>query len=154
LSISHKNILNADLHEPKGVNSAGNNTVYVANGTGSGVWEQAPYQYQIQASLTDVSSAGSTYSVAPIAGVITSIHTVLHGTISTANSALTFFINGVPITSSAITVAFSGSAAGVINSSTPSALNTLAVGDLITATTDGASSTARELSIVYTVQVG
>jgi len=38
MTIQHKLITNADLHEPKGVSAAANKTVYVANGSGSGAW--------------------------------------------------------------------------------------------------------------------
>ena len=38
MTIQHKLITDADLHEPKGVASAANKTVYVANGSGSGSW--------------------------------------------------------------------------------------------------------------------
>ena len=38
MTIQHKLITNADLHEPKGVSAASNKTVYVANGSGSGAW--------------------------------------------------------------------------------------------------------------------
>lgn len=38
MAIEHKNITNADLHEPKDVSSAVTGTVYVADGAGSGDW--------------------------------------------------------------------------------------------------------------------
>lgn len=34
----HRDLTGAELHEPKGVESALSGTVYVANGSGSGVW--------------------------------------------------------------------------------------------------------------------
>ena len=34
----HKDLTGAELHEPKGVESALSGTVYVANGVGSGSW--------------------------------------------------------------------------------------------------------------------
>ena len=34
----HKDLTGAELHEPKGVESALSGTVYVANGSGSGSW--------------------------------------------------------------------------------------------------------------------
>lgn len=37
----HKNLTGADLHEPKGADTALSGYVYVANGTGSGVWTDA-----------------------------------------------------------------------------------------------------------------
>jgi hypothetical protein len=44
MTIQHRNIPNADLHEPKGVSLATSNTVYVANGSGSGTWVKTPTQ--------------------------------------------------------------------------------------------------------------
>jgi len=38
----HKNIIDPNIHEPKGVSIAPLNTVYVSNGAGSGVWKTAP----------------------------------------------------------------------------------------------------------------
>lgn len=37
----HKNLTGADLHEPKGADTALSGQVYVANGSGSGVWTDA-----------------------------------------------------------------------------------------------------------------
>ena len=39
-TIAHKNIPSAQAHEPKGVESAVNKTLYVANGSGSGAWSK------------------------------------------------------------------------------------------------------------------
>jgi hypothetical protein len=38
MTIQHSTITGADLHEPKGVATAANKTVYVANGSASGAW--------------------------------------------------------------------------------------------------------------------
>jgi hypothetical protein len=38
----HKNLTGAQLHEPKGIEKAEEETVYVANGEGSGEWKQLP----------------------------------------------------------------------------------------------------------------
>jgi len=39
--ILHSNLTNSEIHEPKGVASAANGTVYVADGAGSGAWALA-----------------------------------------------------------------------------------------------------------------
>lgn len=39
MTIQHKLIADADLHEPKGIASAVTGKVYVSNGSGSGAWE-------------------------------------------------------------------------------------------------------------------
>lgn len=38
MSIQHNLIADPDIHEPKGVATAASNSIYVANGSGSGVW--------------------------------------------------------------------------------------------------------------------
>lgn len=38
MATQHKNIVEADLHEPKGVSTSTAGKVYVANGSGSGTW--------------------------------------------------------------------------------------------------------------------
>lgn len=38
--IEHKNIPDAQLHEPKGITSASNRQIYVANGSSSGAWRK------------------------------------------------------------------------------------------------------------------
>ena len=40
-TIEHSVLPNADLHEPKNINSAASGAVYVADGAGSGVWRGA-----------------------------------------------------------------------------------------------------------------
>jgi hypothetical protein len=42
MTIEHKNITDAELHEPLGVVSAAVNKVYVADGAGSGAWKLSP----------------------------------------------------------------------------------------------------------------
>jgi hypothetical protein len=44
-TIEHKNISDAELHEPKGVASALEGTVYVADGDGSGAWGSPPVNH-------------------------------------------------------------------------------------------------------------
>lgn len=103
------------------------------------------------ATLADVSTNSTQAITSGIAGVITKITTYLGGAITVGNAGLTFDIGGVAITNSAITVDHAGSALGVIDTSSPTAARTLAAGDVLTATTDGNSTTAQPLYIVYEV---
>ena len=41
MTIQHNLIADPDIHEPKGVATAASNSIYVANGSGSGVWQTA-----------------------------------------------------------------------------------------------------------------
>lgn len=39
-TVSHASLTGNDLHEPKGISTAAANTVYIANGSGSGTWSK------------------------------------------------------------------------------------------------------------------
>ena len=150
-TINHKDLPETSLHEPKGVSTASVGTVYVSDGAGSGSWVQAPYTTQATCRLADVSTASSAYSVAHTTGTISKIYTVLEGVITVADANMSFFINGTPITGSGIVVGYSGSAAGDVDNSTPSAANAVVPGDRLTATSDGASTTTAGLQVVFVI---
>ena len=79
--------------------------------------------------------------VAPVAGTITLVQTVLNAALATGDATFTTAIAGTAVTGGVVTATQSGSAAGDVDSATPTALNTVAVGNLITVT-GGGSSTA------------
>lgn len=101
--------------------------------------------------ISDVSTASTTAVTSSVSGYITKITTVLGGAITGADDAITFDIDGTEITGSAITVANAGSAAGNIDTASPTGLRQIAPGSVITATTDGASTGEFPLYIVYEV---
>ena len=103
------------------------------------------------ASIADISTAGQIYVVSPVAGTISKIYSVINGAIGTANAVLTPKIAGTAITDGAITVAFTSSAAGDVDSSTPSAANVITAGAAIEIETDGASSNTVE--VVLTIEI-
>ena len=102
--------------------------------------------------LKDVSTAGSAFTVSPVAGNIIKIYTVIDGALAAANAGITFEINGTLITGSAITLTQAGSAAGDIDISTPTGHNTLAVGDALEVITDGLSTNTVALDVLYIVE--
>lgn len=116
--------------------------------TGDG---QSLKKVYLTTSIADISTAGQIYVVSPVAGTITKIYSVINGAIATANSILTPKIAGTVITNGAITVAFSGSAAGEVDSSTPTAANAITAGAAIEIETDGASSNTVE--VVLTIEI-
>lgn len=152
-TVQHSALPNAELHEPKDVSGAAINTTYVADGAGSGDWGQAPYTYVVTYVFEDISTADTNYVVAPVAGNIVNIYSVIDGAIATSDCALSFAIGGTPITSSGITITQSGSAAGDIDSSTPTADNTLSAGSRIDITSDGASANSVNATITFEIQV-
>lgn len=120
--------------------TSGSDNKYIFGGSVETEAGQSLKKFVLTTQIEDISTAGQTYVVSPFAGTITKIYSVLNGAISGANSILTPKIGGTAITDGAITVAFSGSAAGDVDSSTPSALNTVTAGQAIEIETDGGST--------------
>lgn len=77
--------------------------------------------------------------IAPFKGKINKGRSVLNDVLATADATVTFAINGVPVTNGVITITSPG-AAGDKDECTPTALNTFAAGDTITATVGGGST--------------
>ena len=96
----------------------------------------------LNAEIPDISSAGSHWVVCPVAGTITKIYSVIDGAITGADAVLTFEIGGVAVTGGTVTIDDSGSAAGVVDSATPTAANVLAAGGALELITDGGSTNA------------
>jgi hypothetical protein len=95
----------------------------------------------ISATIPDVSVADTYYMVAPVAGDIVNMRTIVDGAISNQNVTLTGGINGTPITDGVVTIA-TGGAAGDRDIATPSAANTVAAGDSIELVCNGNGTTA------------
>lgn len=108
--------------------------------------------YFLTVQLTDVSAPSSVNVAVPDDGNIIKIISVLGGAITTANSAVTTSINGTTVTGGGFTVAFSGSAAGDIDTATPTALNSVKEGDYITITSDGGSSTTQPITVTLVIR--
>ena len=84
--IAHKNLTDPQLHEPKGVATADEDTVYVADGNGSGVWQALPFT---ALNYTPIATAGVTgyQAIGTITDVNYTVLTpVINGTVSDANS--------------------------------------------------------------------
>ena len=94
----------------------------------------------ITAYLADVSTAGQIYVTPGFNGEIVNVHTALNGAIGTANAGLTLKIGGTAVTGGTITIAYSGSAAGDVDSCTPTAAKTFTSTQAIEIETDGAST--------------
>ena len=91
--------------------------------------------------LTD-ETTGDFYIIAPHAGTIDKIYTVIDAAIADADITVTASIAGAAVTVGAVTIAYSGSAAGNIDIASPSAANTITAGAAIKlvvagGTTDG-----------------
>lgn len=158
----HNTLTGTSIHEDKlistaGTSDAGKVTTPSASTAGLGVLrnllesEVNSKTAYITAVFGDVSTAGSIYIPLNFAGTITSIRSVLYGAIGTANVVLQAKINGTDITDGAVTIAFSGSAAGDIDTATPTAANTFTSGQYLQVTSDGASTNTISAGLMFTV---
>lgn len=104
--------------------------------------------------LDDVSTAGQVYVVPGFRGKIKKIWTALNGAIATADAVLTAKINGTAVSGGAVTIAYSGSAAGDVDSATPTGAsynNAFGEGDAIEIETNGASTNT--IKVVITLEL-
>lgn len=151
---SHSALTGADLHEPKGVAAASAGQVYAATGAGSGTWKKVTSteidstikninKGTISGHITDISSGTANqnrvYIVLPYTCTVVKIYTVIAGAVATADNILTVR-NHAGTSMGTITVAFSGSAAGDIDSLTPGSNNTFTAGESILIESDGAGA--------------
>jgi hypothetical protein len=95
-----------------------------------------------------LTNGDSGYVVAPAAGTIARVDTVLlGGAVATNDAVCTFKIGaagaGTGITNGVVTIGFSGSAIGDKDSASPSGANTVAAGDLIYCTVSGTPGGSR-----------
>lgn len=150
MSTNHENITSDSLlHEAKGVSSATDGQVLTA---ASGVNSFAFVPEWFTWELDDISTASSTWLPAPYDGTVTDIKSILHGAIATADDTITMEINGVAVTGVSMTVAYSGSAAGDVDTDTATALNTFSENDKLEFITTGASTNTVRLTIMAKLQ--
>lgn len=163
MTVEHKDLTEANLHDNKGVSVASDNTVATAS-SGATVWQKITSsnvdtssifnvnKAYITLTISDVSTAETIYYYVPFAGTLDTVGTVLGATIATANSTVTVKDNGGN-SAGTITVAYSGSAAGDIDTLSPVANNTFTAGQKLSIETDGASSNTAKLFITLAFTV-
>jgi hypothetical protein len=78
--------------------------------------------------------------VSPVAGAIATINSVLNAALATADATITAAIGATPVTGGVLTITNASSAAGDVDSCTPSAANVVAVNDVVTLTVGGGST--------------
>lgn len=153
----HASLTGAQLHEPKGAASASVDTVYVADGAGSGAWAKIDANNidttsilntnkQVAViSMADVSTADAVYIPFPNACTVTKITSIISAAITVADSTITC-TNGGVTSLGTLTIAYSGSAEGTIDTLTPVANNTFSAGGFLKIATDGASTTTAKIT--------
>jgi hypothetical protein len=95
----------------------------------------------ITVTMADLSTASSVFVASPWRGTITRVYSSIANAITTADGSVSLEINGTAVTGSTITITQSGSAAGDVDSCTPTGANTVNEGDTIEIITTGACDT-------------
>ena len=118
---------------------------------GGALFQQAtPAPLALTDRLADVSTAGQIYVACPYAGQVTKVTSVLNGAITGADADLTVKDNAGS-SMGTITIANSGSAAGDVDTLSPSSNNDVVPGDLIEIETDGASTNAVSVGLMIEI---
>lgn len=110
-------------------------------------------QIVVTLDIADGSAEAVYYLVSPHAGAISKIWTVTDGAVATADITITAAIGATPVTNGVVTIATAASAAGDVDSATPTAANVLTAGQAVnfTVTGGGAGGTPRiHLAMVVT----
>jgi len=138
----HVSLNDPNIHEPKGISTANANTVYVADGSGSGDWlaQSAPSNTALCIHMADVSTAGSVYVPAPLAGTVSRISATAWSAPGTADVTLTGYIDGVLIVDGALTIPTSVTAGSNVIHAIPASDNVTSIGSVIEIASDGAST--------------
>lgn len=108
-------------------------------------------QFILQVDIADLSAEAAYHVVSPFAGTVAKIWSVTDGAVSTADVTITPSIGGVDITDGVVTIATAASAAGDVDSATPSAANTVTAGQAIKLTVTGGGSGGSPRGHVYIV---
>lgn len=96
----------------------------------------------------------NTYRVpCPVSGKVTRVMSVLNGALTTGDATLTGKIGTTAITNGALTLTQSGSAAGDVDSATPTAANTVAEGDFLAVTVGGTNDAVVGATVTFLVEV-
>jgi hypothetical protein len=105
---------------------------------------------QITCHLADAGTAGSAYVVAKVAGTLSSVSVVNYAANATTATVYTLKINGSAVTHPTLQHGASD-AAGTAVTAAPTAANTVAVGDVISITSDGGSSSTMPITASFLI---
>jgi hypothetical protein len=141
MTIEHKNITEANLHELKGASTATAGQIPVATGSGSSTWTTVNNlnKMAITTYFPNLADADSVFITAPLAGTISKAYITVHNAID-ADTVVTLKIGGVAVTNGTISVVASGSTGGSVFSCTPTAANAVIAGQAIEIVSNGAAT--------------
>jgi hypothetical protein len=161
--VAHASLTGANLHETKGAAAASADTLHYADGAGASGWRKLTVASVDTSSIKQVNkkeftytidtlnTAASYYWVCPYAGVISKVWSVIDGALTGANAVITFEIANVAVTNGTITITQAGSAAGDVDSCTPTAARTLSAGQALEIICDGGAS--NDIKCTLTIEI-
>lgn len=160
--VAHKDLTDAHLHEPKGVASASVDTVYVADGSGSGTWKKVGVgsvdttsvknanREQMFGAFIDIGTAGSRYQVWARPCKVVNIYIIIQTATAGAATVLTFR-NDAGTAMGTVNIP-NGAVAGSTYLLTPVSNNTFLAGNKIQIDTDGGTSTNTNASFTFDLE--
>ena len=155
---AHSTLTGSDLHEVKGASAASADTIMVADGAGSTVFEKLTAdsvdttsifnmnKREIAVRVADISTAEFIYVPIPWTCTVSKITSALSATIVTDSTI--DFTNHAGGAMGTITIAASGSAAKDVDSLTPSSNNTFTAGEVLTIDVNGESTNTAPVVLV------
>lgn len=149
-NVNHSALTDPYLHEPKGASTASAGDVYVANGAGSGTWEdhrRSVFNIHIQ----DISVVSSIYLPIPFGGTVSRVTSCIEGAVTGSDLVLTLKNSSAAIMGT-ITVTQVGSAAGDIDFTNPTTNNTVSDNDYILIEGNGGPSSHVDCIISIVVE--
>jgi hypothetical protein len=149
-NVNHSALSDPYLHEPKGAAAASSGDVYVANGSGSGTWEDHRRSVLV-VHFADISTSENLYVPIPFAGTVSRITSVIEGAISGSDVVFTVK-NSSAATMGTITVTQSGSAAGDVDFLNPSSNNTVTANDYVLIQCNGGASSHTDCIVAVVVE--
>jgi hypothetical protein len=158
----HKDLTNSELHEAKNIANASTSDagkILTPSASTAGTSElrylNEPEVKQkvcyITAHFPDVANKSDIFIPMSFAGTVTGVKTIIDGAIGTADTVLTCKVGSTAMTNGTITIAYSGSAAGDVDSCTPTALNTFGASDYLRVTSDTAGSGTVNATVLFTI---
>ena len=153
MTIDHSTLTGTEVHEPKGADTATSGQVYVSDGLGSGSWADPLSsinnlnEFQLMSRIDDISTAGDSFFIhIPVDCELQTIRTVMSGAITVGDATISLYRDGV-LLGQTMTVAFSGSGAGVTDSLTLSPTYAFTQGQTLEVRTDGGSTDVAKLFV-------
>ena len=109
-------------------------------------------EYNLFLDIADGSAEATYYLIAPHAGTISKLQTVIDDVVSTANITVTGKIGSTAITNGVVTIATAASAAGDLDTATPTAENVITAGAAMNfVVTGGGAGGAPRIHLVVTI---